>query len=139
MNDLTDPYRVGLDVLAQTGAGQDARRNRVAEVAPDFARLAIGFAYGEVFSRPGLDLKLREFAAIAACAAMSRSAAQLRDHVAAALHLGWSKTEIVELLIQIAAHAGVPAALDALVWCHDLLVEMSDCQSCEDDSSDGQV
>jgi len=139
MNDLTDPYRVGLDVLAQTGAGQDARRNRVAEVAPDFARLAIGFAYGEVFSRPGLDLKLREFAAIAACAAMSRSAAQLRDHVAAALHLGWSKTELIEVLIQIAAHAGDPAALDALVWCHDLLVEMSDCQSCEDDSSDGQV
>ena len=113
MSDLTDPYRVGLDVLAQTGAGQDARRNRVAELAPDFARLAIGFAYGKVFSRPGLDLKLREFAAIAACAAMGRSAAQLRDHVA--------------------------AALDSLVWCHDLLVDVTGCQSCEESSSDGQV
>lgn len=139
MSDLTDPYRVGLNVLAQTGAGQDHRRNRVAEVAPDFARLAIGFAYGEVFSRPGLDLRLREFAAIAACAAMNRSPSQLRDHVAAALHLGWSKAEIIELLIQTAALAGIPAALDALADCHDLLVEMDpDCQSCEDDSSDGQ-
>src|SRR4051812_16190057 len=109
---LNDSYRVGLDVLARTGAGHDARRNRVAEVAPDFARLAIGFTYGEVFARPGLDLKLREFAAIAACAAMGRSAAQLRDHVAAALHLGWTKAEIVELLIQTAVHAGIPAAFD---------------------------
>jgi len=136
---VTDSYHVGLEVLARTGAELDARRNRVAEVAPDFARLAIGFAYGDVFSRPGLDLRLREFAAIAACAAMGRSAAQLRDHVTAALHLGWSKSEIIELLTQIAAHAGVPAALDALVWCHDLLVEITDCQTCEESgSNDGQ-
>lgn len=134
---MTDPYRVGLDVLAQTGAGQDARRNRVAEVAPDFARLAIGFAYGEIFARPGLDLKARELAAIAAHAALGRAPAQLRQHVEAALHLGWSRVEIVEVLIQTAVHAGLPAALEALSNCHDLLVERSGyCASCESDAPD---
>lgn len=128
---MTDPYRLGLEVLAQTGAGQDASRNRAAEVAPDFVRLALGFTYGEILSRPGLDLKLRALAAVSAYAAMGRSTAQLRIHVAAALHLGWTKAEIVEILVQTASHAGITAALDALADCHDLLVERDpDCQSC---------
>ena len=128
---MTDPYRLGLEVLAQTGAGQDDRRNRVAEVAPDFVRLALGFTYGEILSRPGLDLKLRELAALSAYGEMGRSTAQLRVQVAAALHLGWSKSEIVEILVQTASHAGITAALDALADCHDLLVERNpDCQSC---------
>lgn len=137
---MTDPYRVGLDVLAQTGALQDDRRNRVAEIAPDFVRLALGFCYGEIHARPGLDLRQREFAAIAAFAATGRSTAQLRTHVAAALHLGWSKSEIVELLIQTASHAGIAAALDALAECHDLLVVRDPlCQTCEEEgSSEGQ-
>ncbi|WP_156256157.1 carboxymuconolactone decarboxylase family protein, partial [Sandarakinorhabdus oryzae] len=86
---MTDSYRLGLDILTRIGAGLDARHNRVAEVAPDFARLAIGFGYGEIFARPGLPLKDRALAAVAAQAALGTSAAQLRAHVAAALHLGW--------------------------------------------------
>lgn len=132
---MTDPYRVGLDVLAQRGAGQDARRNRVAEIAPDFARLAIGFAFGEIFARPNLDLRSRELAAVSAHAALGGAPAQLRHHVAAALHLGWSRAEIIEVLIQAAVHAGIPAALDALSDCHDLLVERDGyCASCESDA-----
>jgi len=131
---VTDPYRLGLEVLAQTGAGQDARRNRAAEVAPDFVRLALGFTYGEILSRPGLDLKLRALAAVSAYAAMGRSTAQLRIQVAAALHLGWTKAEIVEILVQTASHAGIATALDALADCHDLLVERDpDCQSCREE------
>ena len=135
---MTDPYRVGLDILAQTGAGLDKQRNRVAEVAPDFARLAVSFSYGEILSRPGLDLKLRVFAAIAADAALRANPAQLRAHVAAALHLGWTKTEIIEILVQMASHAGIPAALQALSECHDLLVETGPyCESCESDEESG--
>lgn len=138
---MTDPYRAAIDVLAQTGVGQDPRRNRAAEVAPDFVRSALGFGYGEILARPGLDLKLRALALVAAEAATARSPQRLRDHVAAALHLGWTKAEIIEMLIQSAMHAGAPAALDALADCHDLLAEAtSACQSCEDiGSSDGQV
>ena len=138
---MTDPYRLGLDILAQTGSGQDKHRNRAAEVAPDFVKLAVGFTYGEILSRPGLDLKLRIFASLSACAALGSSPAQLRTHVAAALHLGWSKAEIIEVLIQSAAHAGVAAALEALSDCHDLLVDRdAHCPSCgEESASDGQL
>jgi 4-carboxymuconolactone decarboxylase len=138
---MTDPYRVALDVLARTGTGQNDLRNRAAEVAPDFVRLALGFTYGEILARPGLDLKLRLLVAVAIHATSGTSDGQLRSQVAAALHLGWSKAELVEVLIQAAAHAGIPAALDALAQCHDLLVERDPlCQACEaEDSSDGQL
>jgi len=138
---VNDPYRIGLDILAQTGAAQDKQRNRVAEIAPDFVRLAVGFTYGEILSRPGLDLKLREYAAVAAHAALRSEAPQLRMHVAAALHLGWTKVEIIEVLIQVAAHAGIPASLQALSACHDLLVEIDpQCAACKsEDSSGGQA
>ena len=120
---MTDPYRAGIDILSQTGSMQEARRNRAAEVAPDFVRTAVSFTYGEIFARPGLNLKMRELAAVAAFAALGRSTAQLRQHVEAALHLGWTKTEIIEMLIQTAAHSGVAMAIDAIADCHDLLVE----------------
>lgn len=130
---MTDPYRAGIDILSQTGSIQEARRNRAAEVAPDFVRTAVSFTYGEIFARPGLDLKMREMAAIAAFAALGRSTAQLRQHVEAALHLGWSKAEIIEMLIQTAAHSGVAMAIDAIADCHDLLVEHDpNSVACED-------
>jgi len=48
---------------------------------------------------------------------------QLRTHVAAALHLGWTRAQIAEILMQCAIYAGFPAALNALAECHDLLVD----------------
>lgn len=130
---MTDPYRAGIDILSQTGSVQEARRNRAAEVAPDFVRTAVSFTYGEIFARPGLDLKMRELAAVAAFAALGRSTAQLRQHVEAALHLGWTKTEIIEMLIQTAAHSGTAMAIDAIADCHDLLVERDpNSTACED-------
>lgn len=129
---VTDPYYLALDMLAATGAGQDAERNRAAEVAPDFVKLAMSFAYGEILSRPGLDLKSRTLAAVAAEAALAASPERLRDHVGAALHLGWSKAELIEAIIQTAALSGVPVALKALSDCHELLVERDpDCSSCD--------
>ena len=139
--DVTDSYIAGLDVLASVGAGQDQLLNRAAEVAPEFVRLAIGFSYGEILARPGLDLRFRLLAAIAAEAAVGASAVALRQHVESALRLGWAREEIIEVLIQSAAHTGVPGALRALAECHDLLVERDPCaQTCEAARSDtGQL
>ena len=83
-------YRRGVEILQLlSGNGVEQVTNRVAEVAPDFARMTIG---------------------------------QLRVHVAAALNLGLSRAEVVEILMQTAIYAGFPPALNALAECHDLLV-----------------
>ena len=129
---VTDPYFVAIDVLTATGAGSDDERNRAAEVAPDFVKLAMSFAYGEILGRPGLDLKSRTLAAVAIEAAAATSAERLRAHVSAALHLGWTKVELIEVVIQTAAHTGVRVALKALADCHELLVERDpNCPTCE--------
>lgn len=134
---MTDSYLAGLDMLASVGADKDESRNRAAEVAPEFVRIAISFTYGEIFNRPGLDLKTRMIAAVSSAVASRGSAEAIRQAVESALHLGWSQGEITEAIIQTAAHAGVPIALKALTDCHGLLATKNPCsQSCEGESSD---
>jgi 4-carboxymuconolactone decarboxylase len=125
---VSDRYRRGLDIAARLSPGGLDRflTSRVAEVAPDFARMAVEFPLGDLYSRDSLDLPSREIVAIAALAARGNAAAQLRTHVQAATQLGMERAEIVEILMQTAIYAGFPAALNALADCHDLLTD-DDC------------
>ncbi len=121
MDTKDDRYRRGVEILRRlSGNGVEQVTNRVAEVAPDFARMTIEFPFGDLYARSTLDLRTREVAALAALAALGRMP-QLRVHVAAALNLGISRAEVVELLMQTAIYAGFPPALNALAECHDLL------------------
>ena len=123
MSGVDDRYRRGVEIL-QLLSGNDAEKvtSRVAEIAPDFARMTIEFPFGDLYSRGVLDLKTRETAAISALAALGRIP-QLRVHVTAALNLGMTRAEIVELLMQVSIYAGFPPALNALAECHDLLID----------------
>jgi len=122
---MSDRYRRGLDVAEQLAADKLAHfvKSGVAEVAPDFARMVIEFAFGDIYSRGALDLRSRELIAIAALATSGNAAPQLRVHVESAASAGITKPEIVEVLMQIALYAGFPAALNALADCHDLLTD----------------
>jgi 4-carboxymuconolactone decarboxylase len=84
------------------------------DIAPDFARLLIEFPFGDIYSRPGLDLKTRELAVVAALTAMGNAAPQLKVHIQGALNVGCSNQEIVEVIMQMAVYAGFPAALNGL-------------------------
>ena len=131
---MSDRYRRGVDLLAEIGIKPEPTAHRVAEVAPDFARMAIAIPYGELFSRPGLDLATREIAAVSVLAALGNAQPQLRAHVAAALKLGWSREGVIEAIMQVAIFAGFPAAMNALAQCHDMLATSGGsshpCQSC---------
>ena len=65
-------------------------------------------------SRPGLDLRSRQFATVAALTAMGTAAPQLKVHIAGALNVGCRPAEIVEVILQMAVFAGFPAAINAL-------------------------
>ena len=124
MDFADERYRRGVSVLrALSGESIEQVTNKVAEIAPDFARMTIEFPFGDLYSRSILDLKTRETAAISALAALGRIP-QLRVHVTAALNLGITRAEIVELLMQVSIYAGFPPALNALAECHDLLIEI---------------
>jgi 4-carboxymuconolactone decarboxylase len=122
---MSERYRRGIDIAEQLAAGKVAHfvESGVAEVAPDFARMTIEFAFGDLYARPALDLKSRELIAIAVLAASGKAGPQLRIHVQSAESCGITRAEIVETLMQITLYAGFPAALNALADCHDLLTD----------------
>lgn len=124
---MSDRYRRGVDIAQQLSSGslENFLAGQVAEVAPDFARMAIEFPFGDLYAREGLELSTREVVAIAALASLGHMK-QLRLHVAAALELGLTRRAIVEILMQCAVYGGFPPALNALAECHDLLTD-DDC------------
>ncbi|MFM0466898.1 carboxymuconolactone decarboxylase family protein [Paraburkholderia strydomiana] len=86
----------------------------LAPIAPDFGRLLIEFGFGDIYSRPQLDLRAREIATIASLATLGCAQPQLKVHIEAALNVGCTREEIVEVFMQMALYAGFPAALNAL-------------------------
>ena len=86
----------------------------LADIAPDFARYIIEFPFGDIYSRPGLDLRAREIATVAALTALGNAAPQLKVHIEAGLNVGLTRDEITEVIMQMAVYAGFPAALNGL-------------------------
>ncbi len=84
------------------------------EIAPDMERYIVDFVAGDILSRPGLDTKSRQIVTISALAALNTAPTELKMHLHGALNVGWSRTEVVEALMQIAVFAGFPASLNAL-------------------------
>ncbi|RAH95409.1 4-carboxymuconolactone decarboxylase [Acuticoccus sediminis] len=86
----------------------------LAGIAPDFANNLFEFPFGDIYSRPGLDLRAREIATIAALTAMGTATPQLKVHIEAGLNVGVRKEEVIEIIMQMAVYAGFPAALNGL-------------------------
>ncbi|MGH3464000.1 MAG: 4-carboxymuconolactone decarboxylase [Kribbellaceae bacterium] len=79
------------------------------EITADFQDLITRYAWGDVWSRPGLDRRTRSCITLAMLAALHHDD-ELAMHVRAAVRNGVSREEIVEVLLQVAVYAGVPAA-----------------------------
>jgi 4-carboxymuconolactone decarboxylase len=105
----------GREALEATsrGAGK-AVVELLKDTAPDMADFIIDFSYGDVISRPGLCARRKEIAMVAAAAARGTMRPQLKVHARAGLNVGLSRSELVEVAIQMAAYAGFPASLNAL-------------------------
>ena len=95
----------------------------LADIAPDFARYLIEFPFGDIYSRPQLDLKSREIGVVAALTAMGNATPQLKVHIHGALNVGCSREEVVEIIMQMAVYAGFPAALNGLFAVKEVFAE----------------
>ncbi|TVZ41876.1 4-carboxymuconolactone decarboxylase [Alteromonadaceae bacterium 2753L.S.0a.02] len=111
----SERYNIGWQKLAEIDGEQGERVvEALKDISPEFADLLIEFPFGDIYSRPGLDLKSREIATVAALTALGNARPQLKVHVNAALNVGCSAQEIIEVMIQMAVYAGFPAALNGL-------------------------
>ena len=110
-----DRLETALDLLGTLEPGAPERvRENLDEFDPDAARIVLGFAFADVVSRPALDLRTREMLTVAALTAMGTAPGQLEFHVRGALRSGVSRQEIVEIVLQMAVYAGVPACMNGI-------------------------
>ncbi|MBB5192931.1 4-carboxymuconolactone decarboxylase [Silvimonas terrae] len=110
-----DRFARGLVKLTQIdGDAGEAVVARVGAIAPDFARYLVEYGFGDIYSRSGLNLRDREIAVVAALTALGNATPQLKVHLNAALNVGVTRDEILEVLMMMSVYAGFPAALNGL-------------------------
>ena len=91
-----------------------------AKLAPDFFDYVQQTAFGMIWSRPGLPARDRSMITVAMLASLGHLE-ELRAHLAGGLSVGLSRDELVEVLMQVAVYAGVPAAVSSLRVAADVL------------------
>ncbi|WBU64854.1 carboxymuconolactone decarboxylase family protein [Paracoccus aerodenitrificans] len=83
-------------------------------LSDDFLEIILGFSFADIVSRPGIDLRTREMLTVSALMGMGTAPGQLEFHIRAALNTGVTREEIIEILLQIAVYAGVPACMNGI-------------------------
>jgi len=95
------------EVLSDSYVEQAAARTT--EFTRDFQTLVTEFAWGTIWTRPGLDRRSRSMITLTALIARGRDE-ELALHIRAALRNGLSREEIKEVLLQTAVYCGLPDA-----------------------------
>ncbi len=103
----------------------DGAIDRTTEFTKDFQDLITRYAWGEIWTRPGLDRRMRSAITLTALIALGHFE-ELAMHVRAARRNGLSDDEIKEVLLQSAIYCGVPAANHAFKIASDVLEEESE-------------
>lgn len=95
------------------------------DFAPDLVKYAIDFAYGEVIPRPGLDLRSKEIATIAALTTLGHPRPELKTHIKKALHIGITVEELKELMIHLMIYTGFPTAINGMTALKEVVEKRS--------------
>jgi 4-carboxymuconolactone decarboxylase len=98
----------------------DAAIERTTDFTADFQDLITRYAWGEIWTRPGLDRRTRSCITLTALVALGK-VEELEMHVRAALRNGLTQDEIKEVLLQSAIYCGVPAANSAFAVAQSVL------------------
>ena len=114
MADTTDLMARGREVAGKLwGTRAGGQELPAQKLAPEFFGLVTQFVFGMFWSRPNLDLRSRSLCTVAQLAALGRTD-ELKGHLLGARNLGITREELIEVLMQTACYAGVPAAVQAL-------------------------
>ena len=119
-----DPYQRGMAVRREVLGDEHVDRaiERTTDFTRDFQDLITRYAWGEIWTRPGLDRRTRSCITIVALVALGRDH-ELELHLRAALRNGLTPDEIKEVLLHSAVYCGVPAANSAFAIAQRVLGE----------------
>jgi 4-carboxymuconolactone decarboxylase len=119
-------YRRGLEALNQISKSSgEAVVKSFEDIAPDLGRYIVEFSYGDVFSRPNLDLKTREIATVAALTGLNTTASELplKVHINGALNVGANRQEIVEAIMHMIPYVGFVKVQQAMALAETVFQE----------------
>ena len=116
----SDGERVRREVLGDEHV--DRAQARTTEFTAPFQEFITRYAWGDVWTRPGLDRRARSMITLAALTSI-RAETEIAMHVRAALRNGLTKEEIAEVLLHTGVYAGVPAANAAFAIAQQVLEE----------------
>ncbi|HLR96285.1 MAG TPA: 4-carboxymuconolactone decarboxylase [Jiangellaceae bacterium] len=124
MSASDDRYDAGMTVRREVlgDAHVDAAEEKKSAFTSDFQEYITRCAWGEIWTRPGLDRRMRSAITLAMLATLHHDG-ELGMHVRAALGNGLSVEEIREVLLQVGVYAGVPAANRAFAVAQQVLAE----------------
>jgi 4-carboxymuconolactone decarboxylase len=121
---MSDTRERGLEVRRAVLGDEHVDRAvaRTTEFTADFQDLITRYAWGEIWTRPGLDRRTRSCITLTALVAGGHTQ-ELAMHVRAALRNGLTPDEIKEVLLQTAVYCGVPAANSAFAIAQEVLAD----------------
>jgi 4-carboxymuconolactone decarboxylase len=102
------------------GVDADKIIENFSKISPDFAHYIVEFAYGNLYARPGLEDKMREVAAVSCLIGQGNQGLALKTHLSGMLNVGWTKQEVVELLLFLIGYCGFPKIVDAMLVAKEL-------------------
>lgn len=119
-----DDYDTGMAVRREVLGDEhvDRATEGITDVTRDFQELITRYAWGGIWTRPGLDRRSRSIVVLTALVA-GRHFDELEFHLRAALRNGLTRDEIVEVLLQTAVYVNVPAANSAFAVAQRVLAE----------------
>lgn len=95
-------------------------------ISPDFSNYILDFGYGDLYTRKGFTDKYRELAAVACLIGQGNTGLALKAHLNGMLNVGWTKDEIIELLIFLVAYAGFPPCVEAITTLKQITEEQAE-------------
>jgi 4-carboxymuconolactone decarboxylase len=116
------PLERGMAVRREVLGDEHVDRAQAARtpLTADFQDLVTRYAWGEIWTRPGLDRRTRSCITVAMLVALNRPE-ELAMHLRAALRNGVTREELSEVLLQSAIYCGVPAANSAFKIAREVL------------------
>jgi len=120
-----DRYERGMRVRREVLGDEhvDAATGGANEVTADFQELITRYAWGEIWSRPGLPRRTRSLLTVGLMVALNRPD-ELRLHLRGAVNNGVTREEIREVLLHCAVYAGVPAANSAFHLAEEFFAQL---------------
>ncbi len=86
----------------------------LADIAPELGHQVVAWAFGEIYARPGLEPRDRQLVTLGMLTALGGAEPQLDVHINAALNVGLTPRQIVEVFLHSAVYCGFPRALNAV-------------------------